>query len=152
MKTIHPTTRRPKTTSRKSAADALRKSDARYCRLFETEKDITAPVPHQLQNHLAKSLLMLDLLDLARDLAANVAIRRAEIAAFDQIAVAQIRRSFHIASRWASQFFDIRDETSLESNTTSVHAAIATTVKDLRAREGGKTILRAATGGIGITT
>jgi hypothetical protein len=136
MKTIHPTTRRPKTTSRKSAADALRKSDARYCRLFETEKDITAPVPHQLQNHLAKSLLMLDLLDLARDLAA----------------VAQIRRSFHIASRWASQFFDIRDETSLESNTTSVHAAIATTVKDLRAREGGKTILRAATGGIGITT
>jgi len=134
MKAIPPTTRRPKTTSRKSAADALGKSNARYRRLFETEEDIPAAVPHQLQNHLAKSLLMLDLLHLARDLAANVTIRRAEIAAFDQIAVAQIRRSFHIASRWANQFLGIRDDTSLESNTTSVHAAIATTVKDLRSQ------------------
>jgi len=103
MKPTDPATPRSKTTSRKSAAEAQRESDARYRQLFETEVDIPAAVPNQLQNHVAESLLMLDLLDLARDLAANVTIARAEVAAFEQIVVAQIRRSFHTASRWAAK-------------------------------------------------
>jgi signal transduction histidine kinase len=134
MKATDPATPRSKTASRKSAADALRESGARYRQLFETEVEIPAALPNQLQNHVAESLLMLDLLDLARDLAANVTIARAEVAAFDQIVVAQIRRSFHIASRWADQFFGIRDETPLEAKTTNVHAAIAAIVKDLRSQ------------------
>lgn len=107
MKSIKTPTCSAKRSSRESAAHVQREPKARYRRLFETEEVIPAAVPHRLQSHLAESLLMLDLLDLARDLAANVIIPRAEIAAFDQIALAQIRRSFHIASRWTDQFLGI---------------------------------------------
>jgi two-component system sensor histidine kinase ResE len=144
MKATEPPTRCLKTTPRKSAADALRKSKARYRRLFETEKDTPAAVPHELQTHLAEGLLIVDLLDLSHDLAANVTIPRAEVTAFDKIAAARIRHKFHAVSQWADQFFGIspgaRDETSIESNTTNVHAAIAAIVKDLRSQRTRKKI------------
>jgi len=144
MKAMESLTQGARTTVRPSAAGPPRKSEVRYRPPPEIEPGSRAPVPYDLQTHLAEGLLILDLLDLGRELAANVAIPKAEAAAFEKIAVAKIRRNLHTLSQWADQFFSatngLGDKPSLELRAIDVHEAIASIVKDLGSQRARKEI------------
>jgi len=144
MKAAEALTQGAKTSARPSVTVSPRNSKLRYRPLLQTEPGSHTSIPNDLQTHLAKGRLMLDLLDLARDLGENVTIPRSETAVFEKVALAQIRRNFSAISQRADQlFFGINGpghEPLLELRAIDIHEAIAAIVKDLGSQRARKEI------------